>query len=107
MVLKMVRHVDREKMSSGLREGFEKSVGARMAAFEPRVAELERAIPDLAEGDELIFAYKPGRGLDVIVNGRPAGRIEGEDFAKAFYGIWLGQRPPGTALKRGLLGGPC
>jgi hypothetical protein len=43
-----------------------------------------------------------------MINGRPAGRIEGEDFARTFYAIWLGDHPPNAGLKQGLLGrGGC
>jgi hypothetical protein len=79
-----------------------------MSTFEDRANRLEQMIPDLHEGDSIAFTYLPqGRGSLVLqVNGRERGRIEGADFAQAFFGIWLNE-PPNKDLKRGLLGGEC
>jgi hypothetical protein len=33
--------------------------------------------------------------------------IEGADFARALFLIWLGKHPPNAGLKKGLLGGEC
>jgi hypothetical protein len=43
----------------------------------------------------------------VDVNGTAKGTINGDDFAKAFFSIWLGANTPNPALKRGLIGGAC
>jgi len=43
----------------------------------------------------------------VDVNGRVAGRIDGDDFARAFLSIWLGEHPPNPDLRAGRLGGRC
>jgi hypothetical protein len=61
----------------------------------------------LKRGQELTFTYKPGVGLEVEVNGTVQGTVAGEDFATAFFAIWLGARPPNRSLKAGLLGGDC
>jgi Chalcone isomerase-like len=42
----------------------------------------------------------------VDVNGAVKGIIKGDDFAKAFFSIWLGE-PPNPEVKSGLLGGAC
>ncbi len=64
-------------------------------------------VTDVDEGDRMMFTYIPGTGLQVVVNGRRKGTIEGDDFARAFFNIWLGSNPPNSGLKRGLLGGSC
>jgi hypothetical protein len=43
----------------------------------------------------------------VDVNGAVKGTIKGDDFAKAFFAVWLGPNPPNPGLKTGLLGGAC
>jgi Chalcone isomerase-like len=45
-------------------------------------------------------------GECVDVKGAAKGTIKGDDFAKAFFSIWLGD-PPNPELKSGLLGGAC
>lgn len=106
--LQLLRNVDRGQMTSALREGLKRNAGARMASFEGRAARLEQLIPDLHDGDTIAFTYLPeARGWLVLqVNGQERGRIEGADFAQAFFGIWLNE-PPNKDLKRGLLGGEC
>lgn len=107
--LQLLRNVDRGQMTSALREGLKRNAGARMASFEDRTARLEQMIPDLHDGDTIAFTYMPQAPhgwLVLQVNGRERGRIEGADFAQAFFGIWLAE-PPNKDLKRGLLGGAC
>jgi hypothetical protein len=53
------------------------------------------------------FTHKPGAGIEVDVNGKMQGTVEGDDFAKAFLAIWLGAKPPNPNLKAGLLGDAC
>jgi chalcone isomerase-like protein len=48
--------------------------------------------------------------LDLLwigANGAIKGIIKGDDFAKAFFSIWLGADPPNPEIKSGLLGGAC
>lgn len=53
------------------------------------------------------FIRVPGSGMQVDVNGTLKGMIEGDDFARAFLSIWLGENPQTPELKSGLLGGLC
>ncbi len=62
---------------------------------------------DMQAGQRLRFAYEPGAGIHVAVNGAVKGTIAGDDFARALFSIWLGSRPPNAELKAGLLGGEC
>ncbi len=107
--LQLVRDVERGEMNEAIRNGFERNAGGRLPAFQSRIERLEQMMPDLSDGDKVSFTYRPeGPGALVLhVNGRLIGRIEGEDFARTFFSIWLGAHPPNAALKRGLLGGRC
>ena len=71
------------------------------------IRRLNRWVTDISEGDVMQFTYVPGTGLNVVVNGRNKGTIEGDDFARVFFNIWLGSNPPNSGLKTGLLGGSC
>jgi hypothetical protein len=57
-------------------------------------------------GQKMVFTFNPGSGLQVAEGGVVKGTIKGDDFARAFLSIWLGD-PPNTDLKSGLLGGAC
>ena len=40
----------------------------------------------------------------VYKNGAKKGSIDGHDFKKALFGIWLGKKPADDDLKEGMLG---
>jgi hypothetical protein len=110
LVLHFVRSVDREQITDAFekalrREGGEAAIVS--GEFTRRLERLKGWIPDLAEGDVLVFTHAPGAGLEVGVGGGVAGTIASDDFARTFLAIWLGSVPPNPELKRGLLGGAC
>ena len=55
-------------------------------------------------GDKFILVYVPEKGVVFYKNGEKKGVIEGYDFKKALFGIWLGDNPVDEGLKKGLLG---
>ena len=80
---------------------------AQSAALKDRIAMLGEWMTDMKSGQRLTFTYKPGAGVQVDVNGAVKGTLKGDDFAKAFFSIWLGAEPPNPEIKTGLLGGTC
>jgi len=107
LVLHFVREVERGDISEAFTTGFRQSAGSNFSGMRASLNRLNGWMGDMEEGDSMSFTYVPGTGLQVRVKGRTRGTIEGDDFARAFFGIWLGQRPPNSSLKRGLLGGQC
>jgi len=104
--LAFVREVSREDMTEAIHKGFEKSAGAEFAKLKPRVEKFKALLPEFKVGDRLTLTYRPGSGLSVVAPGKK-GNVEGADFARALFLIWLGAHPPNEGLKRGLLGGAC
>ena len=82
-------------------------VEKQKGAFKEQLSTLEGSMADMKRGQRLTFVHKPGAGVQVDVNGTNKGTIKGDDFAKAFFSIWLGPNPPNSGLKTGLLGGAC
>ncbi|GMV40334.1 MAG: hypothetical protein AMXMBFR64_20500 [Myxococcales bacterium] len=103
LVLRFVRDVDGDDISSAWTEGFKKNSAAAVPALQARINKLNGWMQDVEDGQSLVFNYIPGKGLQVIVDGAKKGFIEGEDFQKAFFLIFLGD-PPNAGLKSGLLG---
>lgn len=94
-----------ENMEEAVREGFQKSAGANLAALQPRIENLIKVFKQpIKEGDVYDFVYKP-QNMIIIKNGSNAGTISGADFKQAFFGIWLGAKPVQANLKGALLGG--
>jgi hypothetical protein len=106
MQLVFVRDVSRADMAEAIGEGFKKTAGAALSKLEARIEKLKGLLPELKNGDRLSFTYQPGKGLEVA-SGKRAGVLEGADFARCLWLIWLGAHPPNAGLKRGLLGGEC
>jgi hypothetical protein len=107
LVLQFVRNVSAEDMAKGWNEGFEKSAKSELPALKDRIALVNGWMTDVKSGERLTFVYSPGAGVEVNVNGTVKGTIKGDDFAKAFFAIWLGADPPNPEIKTGLLGGAC
>ncbi|MCA9398424.1 MAG: chalcone isomerase family protein [Candidatus Omnitrophica bacterium] len=59
---------------------------------------------DLKSGDRFSLTYIPGLGTKFAHNGQLVGIIEGEDFAKALFAVWIGQEPFDEKLKEQILG---
>ena len=59
---------------------------------------------EIVEGDTYDITYQTGKGVVCYKNNKELGSIEGMDFKKALFGIWLGKNPADSNLKRGMLG---
>jgi hypothetical protein len=106
LILHFVRDVGAGDISNGFDEGFARSAKAQLPALQERIAMLEGWMTDLTTGQQMTFIFRPGTGVQVDVSGTVKGTIKGDDFAKAFLSIWLGN-PPNPEIKVGLLGGAC
>ncbi len=78
---------------------------AALVPLRERIQRIASLYRDVGPGDVYELVYRPGRGTDLLRNGEPVGRVDGADFARAYFGIWLHPRSPHAALREGLLGG--
>lgn len=106
LVLQFVRDVGGDDLKKGWNEGFEKNAKGELPALKERLATFNGWMTDVKTGQRFTFIQKPGVGVDVNVNGVAKGTINGDDFAKALFSIWLAE-PPNPEIKSGLLGGAC
>src|SRR5487761_536030 len=95
------------QLRSAWQEGFEKSAPGRLAQFQSRLAQLQGWMNGVGSGQRMSFVRIPGVGIQYSLDGTVRGTIPGDDFATAFFAIWLGSSPPSPELRAGLLGGPC
>jgi hypothetical protein len=111
LVLHFVRSVSakdlRERWSEGFAQNAPNNAPGGMPALEARVTTLNGWMADIESGQRMTFVRVPGKGVTVDVNGSAKGTIPGDDFARTFLSIWLGDDPPNPELKSGLLGGAC
>lgn len=67
--------------------------------------QLMRLFPDVAPGDRLLGLQLPGQAR-FFHNEGAIGTIEGDEFAAAFFAIWLDPRTSAPELRAALLGRP-
>jgi len=75
-----------------------------LAPLRGRLDRLHAAYVDVKPGDRYALTYLPGRGTELSHNGRPLAQIEGADFARAYFAIWLGEAPIDADLRDLMLG---
>ena len=102
--LRFVRDVDRDDIVKAWTDGFKGNATVPISQIKPLIDRLNAWMPKFDDGDTLSFSYIPTKGVEVTVNGKRKGTLQGEDFARSLFSIWLGPNPPTAALKRGLLG---
>ncbi|TGN41955.1 chalcone isomerase family protein [Marinobacter confluentis] len=94
-----------DKMKDATMEGFENSTGGDLAAIQDEVdAFLDVFSEEIVEGDVFDLVYLPGEGVRVQKNGEARSTIEGLEFKKALFGIWLSDQPAQEDLKEKMLG---
>ena len=69
-----------------------------------RVDLLHEKYTDVVDGDRYVLRYAPGSGTTLAFNGAPLVTVPGSDFAKAYFGIWLGDGALDANLQAALLG---
>ncbi|MBZ0165995.1 MAG: chalcone isomerase family protein, partial [Candidatus Omnitrophica bacterium] len=71
--------------------------------LETKLSQINNILVDLKPGDLFSVTYVPNEGTYFVRNAQTLGRIEGEDFSRTFFAIWVGERPLDDALKTSLL----
>jgi hypothetical protein len=104
MRLTIMRSLKGTQISEAIEEGFERNSKDQQEKLRARLKKLEAMIPDVKEGDEIVFTFLPD-GVRVVVRGTDRGTIEGRDFGDALLSVWLGPNPVQEDLKKALLGG--
>lgn len=57
---------------------------------------------DVKAGQRYTLTFLPGRGLEMALDGRILGVVEGDEFGSSYLAIWLGPDPVSKGLRDGL-----
>ncbi|WLI89837.1 chalcone isomerase family protein [Massilia sp. R2A-15] len=101
--LRYARKLHGRKIAEASAEQMEK-IGAGSAS--ERKAWLQKMLaifPDVGEGTHITGVFVPGAGALFYLDGRPIGRIDDPDFARAFARIWLDPATTAPELRAALL----
>jgi hypothetical protein len=67
--------------------------------------QLGHFIPNIAAQQHLTAVFLPKRGTRFYLNGDELGEITGDDFARAFFGVWLDDTTTMPGMRQQLLHG--
>lgn len=73
-------------------------------ALLPKIRMLHDAFVDGKKGSCASIVYRPGEGLTYLFDGNPVITVAGDDFANAYFRVWLGDPPSSRTMKEALLG---
>ena len=76
-----------------------------LSAIQENLEKINQYYVDVGKGDTYTLVYHPENGTTLLYNDEPLVTVEGEDFAKIYFSIWLGGHPKSKALKEDLLEG--
>lgn len=71
--------------------------------LKPALEKLHAQFGNIQAGDRYALDYRPGRGLNLEINGRVAFSSGGDELAKAYLGIWLAPEGLSANLRSRLL----
>ncbi len=100
-----LRDVDADNIKKAFKEGFETN---SPEAAKTQSAKIETFLglfkEEFKEGETVNITYLPATGVTAEKGGKVLGTVEGAEFMKAVFTIWLGKNPPSEDLKKGMLG---
>ncbi|MBI4946614.1 MAG: chalcone isomerase family protein [Bacteroidetes bacterium] len=92
------------RMAEAVEEGFKKSTGGKQADYKDKIEKFEKAFSEeIKKGDVFDIVYANEK-ISVYKNNTLKAEVEGLDFKKVVFGIWLGNDPADSDLKEGMLG---
>ncbi len=103
LILHYHRTIKKEWMIEASRNRIKKNPANDSAKLEDRLKQLDAAYQKVHKGDRYELRYEPDVGTSLILNGKLQATIPGEDFQKAFFGIWLSDVPLNKKLRDKLL----
>lgn len=106
MVMEFKFGVSQKQMCGAWEEGLEANTPGAGPEVQQAFGTLCDWMADMEKGDQIVFTYLPGKGLQVAVKGEDKGALPaGKAAADAVFSTWLGPQPPSEDFKAGLLGG--
>lgn len=97
--------ISSDKMIDAVNEGFENSMNGNTKPLASKIDKFKSFFMDeIKKNDVFDIVYLPSKGVVVHKNKKELGTIDGMDFKKALFGIWLSNKPADDDLKEAMLG---
>lgn len=97
--------VSSEAMSEAVSDGFDASMDGDTSSLSAEIKKFIGFFSDeIVENNVFDITYDKDRGVVAYKNNVELGAIKGMAFKKALFGIWLGNDPVDSKLKKAMLG---
>lgn len=101
MVSKMITS---DRMIEAVNEGFENATGGNTQKISSEIEKFKNFFAEkINKGDVFDLVYLPEKGVQVYKNEKELGAIQGMEFKRALFGIWLSEKPADEDLKNSML----
>lgn len=104
IVLEYQRTIEKQKIIDSINDNVVANPDADHVELRPRFDDFTDGFEPPHKGSRYYFVYEPGQGTALIKDGVTTVTIPGNDFADAFYGIWLHEATGNQSLRSALLG---
>jgi len=68
--------------------------GTAITSIQTGIDQINALYQDVKKGDRYSLTYLPGLGTELKYNGESKGIIPGDEFARIYFSIWLGENNP-------------
>lgn len=92
------------RMTEAVDDGFKKSTADNTAPIKDKIEKFQNAFSDAIKVGDVFDIVYTNEKISIYKNNTLKAEIEGLEFKKAVFGIWLGNDPVQKDLKEGMLG---
>lgn len=103
LVLRYHRNISGDDIRRASWHCLESNPDLDLARLRDRIEQIHEAYRDVKAHDQYALVFVPGKGTQLYLNGSFVTEIPGEDFQKAYFGIWLSENPISHKLRKDLL----
>ena len=98
--------ITEKRMADATEEGFQSTAGDKIKQFQKDVDAFIKVFSvDIKVDDNYDLIYLPGKGVNVVKNGKQVLNVPGLPFKQALFGIWIGDKATvNKGLQKGMLG---
>lgn len=104
LILHYHRGIKVKWMNEAAEKILKKNPEVDFSALQDRLDQIAAAYEKVGKDDRYELRYTPGTGTTLLLNDREIITLPGEDFARAYMGIWLSETPANKKFRDKLLG---
>lgn len=101
LVLYYFRDIDRNDVIKAANATLERQQAS--AGLKPELEQLHASFRNIRSGDRYALDFRPGRGLNLEINGQVVFSSRNDELARAYLGIWLAPKGLSDSLRDKLL----